>query len=149
MRSGVRRDDPRAAVRPRSPILTCDGAVDFDDLTLLLANWNAAVSAAQGNIVETSTSVVDFNDLTLLLAQWTGPLPGGAPTLKKSEDRLTDTRPIDNRATDAVFESLDQEADKRQTGRRDRSSVERPLQVTVGSEETFFSGRRRIRKVRQ
>ncbi|MCH8046587.1 MAG: SdiA-regulated domain-containing protein [Planctomycetes bacterium] len=59
--------------------LNIDGFVDFDDLTILLANWNQNVSAAEGNLVDPSGSVVDFADLTVLLAAWTGPGgPGGA-----------------------------------------------------------------------
>jgi hypothetical protein len=58
--------------------LTGNGFVDFQDLTLLLANWNAMVTANQGNLVDPDGSVVDFADLTVLLADWTG--PGAMPS---------------------------------------------------------------------
>jgi parallel beta-helix repeat protein/predicted outer membrane repeat protein len=56
--------------------LTGNGFVDFQDLTILLANWNQSVSAAEGNLVDATGTPVDFADLTTLLAAWTG--PGGA-----------------------------------------------------------------------
>ena len=56
--------------------LTGNGFVDFEDLTVLLANWNKDVSAGEGNLVDPLTTVVNFEDLTVLLAVWTG--PGGA-----------------------------------------------------------------------
>jgi hypothetical protein len=57
--------------------LTGNGFVDFQDLTILLANWNQDVSAAEGNLVDEGGTPVNFQDLTVLLAAWTG--PGGAP----------------------------------------------------------------------
>ncbi|MCH8043827.1 MAG: PEP-CTERM sorting domain-containing protein [Planctomycetes bacterium] len=59
--------------------LTSNGFVDFQDLTVLLANWNKMVAAGDGNLVDEDTSVVNFQDLTVLLAAWTGPGPAGAP----------------------------------------------------------------------
>ncbi|MCH8046201.1 MAG: tandem-95 repeat protein, partial [Planctomycetes bacterium] len=56
--------------------LTGNGFVDFQDLTILLANWNQDVSAAEGNLVDAGGTPVNFQDLTVLLAAWTG--PGGA-----------------------------------------------------------------------
>jgi hypothetical protein len=56
--------------------LTGNGFVDFQDLTILLANWNQNVSAAEGNLVDAGGTPVNFQDLTVLLAAWTG--PGGA-----------------------------------------------------------------------
>ena len=56
--------------------LTNDGYVDFQDLTILLADWNKTGMVA-GNIVNATQSPVDFNDLTVLLVAWTGPGPGG------------------------------------------------------------------------
>ena len=56
--------------------LTRNGFVDFEDLTLLLANWNQQVGVDEGNLVDADTTVVNFADLTVLLANWTG--PGGA-----------------------------------------------------------------------
>ncbi|MCH8922641.1 MAG: tandem-95 repeat protein, partial [Planctomycetes bacterium] len=58
--------------------LTGDGFVDFQDLTLQLANWDRDVSAALGNLVDPLTTPINFQDLTLLLAAWTGPGPGAA-----------------------------------------------------------------------
>ena len=52
--------------------LTGDGLVDFEDLTILLANWDAMVGPAAGNIVNAEKTPVDFDDLTFLLADWTG-----------------------------------------------------------------------------
>lgn len=59
--------------------LTCNGFVDFEDLTILLANWNQNVGPELGNIVDPLITPVNFNDLTALLADWTGPGPGPAP----------------------------------------------------------------------
>ena len=59
--------------------LTCNGFVDFDDLAVLLVNWNQDVTAAQGNLVDAANSPVDFDDLAVLLANWTGPAAAGAP----------------------------------------------------------------------
>ena len=56
-----------------------NGFVDFEDITILLANWNQNVGAEQGNIISPDTTVVNFEDLTVLLADWTGPGPAGAP----------------------------------------------------------------------
>ena len=68
---------------PELPSLLADlnsnGFVDFEDLTILLANWNKDVTAADGNLVEPLTTVVNFADLTVLLADWTGPGPAGSP----------------------------------------------------------------------
>ncbi|MCH8048083.1 MAG: PEP-CTERM sorting domain-containing protein [Planctomycetes bacterium] len=59
--------------------LNGNGFVDFEDLTILLANWNKDVAADGGNLVEPQTTVVNFADLTVLLADWTGPGPAGSP----------------------------------------------------------------------
>ena len=58
--------------------LTGNGFVDFEDLTVLLANWNKDVTAAEGNLVDPDGTPVNFDDLTVLLAAWTGPGPAGA-----------------------------------------------------------------------
>ncbi|MCH8921533.1 MAG: hypothetical protein IIA67_00115, partial [Planctomycetes bacterium] len=55
--------------------LTGNGFVDFQDLSILLANWNRHVSAAEGNLVDPESTPVNFQDLTVLLAGWTGPGP--------------------------------------------------------------------------
>lgn len=59
--------------------LTCNGFVDFEDLTVLLASWNQDVAATQGNLVDAANTPVNFEDLTVLLANWTGPAPAGSP----------------------------------------------------------------------
>jgi hypothetical protein len=59
--------------------LTGNGFVDFQDLTILLANWNKIVGADEGNLVDAGGSVVNFADLTTLLAAWTGSGPAGSP----------------------------------------------------------------------
>ena len=59
--------------------LTGNGFVDFEDLAVLLANWNKDVTVADGNLVEPLVTVVNFADLTVLLADWTGPKPAGSP----------------------------------------------------------------------
>ncbi|MCH8044802.1 MAG: hypothetical protein IID44_13900 [Planctomycetes bacterium] len=59
--------------------LTGNGFVDFEDLTVLLANWNQNVGAASGNLVDPGGSPVNFEDLTVLLAAWTGPGGAAAP----------------------------------------------------------------------
>ena len=59
--------------------LTNNGFVDFEDLTVLLANWNQNVTAAEGNLVDAANTPVNFEDLTVLLADWTGPGPAGSP----------------------------------------------------------------------
>jgi len=56
-----------------------DGAVDDDDLSLLLAHWGQAASWANGNLNGDET--VDDNDLSLLLAHWTGPLAAEAAAI--------------------------------------------------------------------
>ncbi|MCH8047396.1 MAG: FG-GAP repeat protein [Planctomycetes bacterium] len=64
---------------PRSD-LTNNGFVDFEDLTILLANWNKlGATPAEGNLVDADTTPVNFEDLTVLLADWTGPGPAGSP----------------------------------------------------------------------
>ncbi|MCH8923300.1 MAG: PEP-CTERM sorting domain-containing protein [Planctomycetes bacterium] len=57
--------------------LTGNGFVDFEDLTILLANWNQQVT--QGNLVDVEGTPVNFEDLTVLLADWTGPAPAASP----------------------------------------------------------------------
>ncbi|MCH8048377.1 MAG: PEP-CTERM sorting domain-containing protein [Planctomycetes bacterium] len=55
----------------------CD--TDFDDLAVLLTNWNEDVIAALGNIVDPDTTPVNADDLFALLANWTGPKSFPAP----------------------------------------------------------------------
>ena len=72
----VRLDAPWGSV-PSD--LTNNGFVDFEDLTVLLANWNKQVGAEAGNLVNADTTPVNFEDLTVLLADWTGPGPAESP----------------------------------------------------------------------
>ena len=59
--------------------LTGNGSVDFQDLTILLANWGKPnATALEGNLVNPGGTSVDFQDLTVLLAAWTGS-PAAAP----------------------------------------------------------------------
>ncbi|MCH8047615.1 MAG: SBBP repeat-containing protein [Planctomycetes bacterium] len=67
------------ATRIAAGDLTNNGFVDFEDLTILLANWNQEVGADAGNLVNADTTPVNFDDLTVLLADWTGPGPAGSP----------------------------------------------------------------------
>ena len=81
LRSNVARvtiDVRPPLVGPRGD-LTGDGAVDFSDLTLLLANWNRTVGAGLGNLVDPLGSSIDFEDLTAMLSAWTGPTRSAAP----------------------------------------------------------------------
>jgi endonuclease/exonuclease/phosphatase family metal-dependent hydrolase len=55
--------------------LTGNGFVDFEDLTVLLANWSTMGTTDAGNLVDPTGSAIDFADLTLLLSEWTGPKP--------------------------------------------------------------------------
>ena len=55
--------------------LSNNGFVDFDDLTILLANWDQDAIAALGNIVDADGTPVNFDDLAVLLSEWTGPDP--------------------------------------------------------------------------
>jgi VCBS repeat-containing protein len=101
---------------PVSPAdLTGNGFVDFQDLTILLANWNQSVSAAEGNLVNAGTSPVNFQDLTVLLAAWTG--PGGAASPPAAEvapqDAGQETSTTESRA--ATIDHFDQ------LGRRERA----------------------------
>jgi len=61
-----------ASEDPLPADLTGNGFVDFEDLTVLLANWNQNVSAAEGNLVDAALTPVNFEDQTVLLAAWTG-----------------------------------------------------------------------------
>ena len=72
----VRLDAPWGSV---TSDLTGNGFVDFEDLTVLLANWNRHTTPARGNLVDANTTPVNFEDLTVLLADWTGPGPAGSP----------------------------------------------------------------------
>ena len=68
--------------------LTGNGFIDFEDLTVLLANWNQDVAAAGGNLVDPATTPVNFEDLTVLLADWTGPGPAGSPEAALSAEAV-------------------------------------------------------------
>ena len=97
-----------------------DGFVDFQDLTILLAQWDRNVSAGLGNLVDPLTSPVNFQDLTLLLAAWTGPGPAAAPRPAASEATSERDAPTTERriATNAFFDRL---------GQRDRATPRRTI----------------------
>ena len=92
--------------------LTGNGFVDFEDLTVLLANWNQDVSAAEGNLVNANSTPVNFEDLTVLLAAWTGPGPAASPQAAAAEATVQrDTTTSENRiATNAHFDRLGRRA---------------------------------------
>ncbi|MCH8046962.1 MAG: lamin tail domain-containing protein, partial [Planctomycetes bacterium] len=89
--------------------LTRNGFVDFQDLTILLANWNQNVTAAEGNLVDPVATPVNFQDLTVLLAEWTGPGPAAAaaPQAAAASVSTADTPPAESRiATNSHFDRL-------------------------------------------
>ncbi|MCH8043066.1 MAG: tandem-95 repeat protein [Planctomycetes bacterium] len=92
--------------------LTGSGFVDFQDLTILLANWDQNVSISEGNLVDADTTPVNFEDLTVLLAAWTGPKPADSPQPAASEAIVRQHTPtIDRRAaTTARFDQLGRRA---------------------------------------
>ena len=59
--------------------LTGNGFVDFEDFTILLANWNKNVGPELGNLVDADITPVNFADMTVMLADWTGPGPADSP----------------------------------------------------------------------
>ena len=61
--------------------LTRNGFVDFNDLAVLLSNWDTTVGPPLGNLVNADETPVNFDDLAVLLSNWTGPEPAGAPQL--------------------------------------------------------------------
>ena len=61
-------------VSPISSDLTGNGFVDFDDLAILLANWDQDDRLGNfGNLVNPDTTPINFDDLAVLLSDWTGP----------------------------------------------------------------------------
>ena len=58
--------------------VTNNGFVDFDDLSVLLANWDKDVGVKLGNLVLPGETVINFDDLAVLLDDWTGPDPAGS-----------------------------------------------------------------------
>ena len=92
--------------------LTGNGFVDFQDLTILLANWNQNVSAAEGNLVEADTTPVNFEDLTVLLAAWTGPGPAASPQPAATEATVQPDTPTTQSptATTVRFDQLTRRA---------------------------------------
>ena len=87
--------------------LTGNGFVDFEDLTVLLANWNQNALASAGNLVSPDSTPVNFEDLTVLLAAWTGPGPAGSPRPAAVEAGVAN--PASGRAGDR-FERLGRQA---------------------------------------
>ena len=111
--------------------LTGNGFVDFEDLTILLANWNQNVAASQGNLVDPTGTAVNFEDLTVLLAAWTGPGPAASPQAAAAEatssgvagESTQDTATSESRiAISAHFDRL---------GRRDHAALRRAGQANA------------------
>ena len=75
----VRLDAPWGSAAGEPSDLTGNGFVDFDDLAILLSNWEQDASAALGNLVDANGSPINFDDLAVLLADWTGPDAAGSP----------------------------------------------------------------------
>ena len=90
--------------------LTGNEFVDFDDLAVLLSNWDQNVSALLGNLVDAANTPVNFDDLAVLLSAWTGPDLGGSPQQLLMDDVAQDgdTTRTDHddrlRATHEVFD---------------------------------------------
>ena len=135
-------DDKIAWYENLSPIpgpaadLTGNGFVDFDDLAILLINWDQNVSAALGNLVDAENTRVNFDDLAVLLSAWTGPRPAASPQLARplnESTESTDTEPQrspQRAARDELFSRLAR-ADRRQHGVRRVAHVPlRRLQAT-------------------
>jgi VCBS repeat-containing protein len=103
--------------------LTGNGFVDFQDLTILLANWNQSVSAAEGNLVDAGGTPVNFQDLTVLLAAWTGPGPAASPQAAAAEAtaQRDTTTTESNGATSVHFDRL---------GRREHVSSRRANRIS-------------------
>ncbi|MCH8042337.1 MAG: lamin tail domain-containing protein [Planctomycetes bacterium] len=118
--------------------LTCNGFVDFEDLTVLLASWNQDVAATQGNLVDAANTPVNFEDLTVLLANWTGPAPAGSPhqeaTAARSsisdEDRIRAKTEVFHRIgkTDAMYH----ESRRSDSGGAARRELPGPTDSTLG-----------------
>jgi hypothetical protein len=51
------------------------GNVDFDDVTAVLANWNASYGPSSGLGDATCDGVVNFDDLTVVLSRWNAICP--------------------------------------------------------------------------
>ncbi|MCH8048199.1 MAG: hypothetical protein IID44_31275, partial [Planctomycetes bacterium] len=119
--------------------LTGNGFVDFQDLTILLAKWNQNVSAAEGNLVDPTTTPVNFQDLTVLLAAWTGPGPAASPQAAAAEAIVQrDTTTTDSRiATNAHFDWIGRRAQvashraRRTSGLSSHASSLRRLQAVA------------------
>ena len=90
--------------------------IDFEDLTLLLSNWNQDVPAVRGNIVNPATTPVNFDDLTALLAVWSRPGRGPAAATGVASSIVAPQR------SDAVFAELGSQVRRDADGR-----VHRPL----------------------
>ena len=110
-------DDPLAGD------LTGDGAIDFRDLTLLLANWNRDVGAELGNIAFPETTLVDQADLKLLLNHWTGSPAAGAPAAAQAVSPSSNI--TSSPATSVVFDQLGEDASSEDDSQSSRSEPQR------------------------
>ena len=122
--------------------LTRNGFVDFDDLAILLANWNQDVAATLGNFVDAETTPVNFDDLAILLAAWTGPETAGAPEprLVASPEHESDPPSAErHRAGREHFDRLGRDEATHHTPSRRRSALRR-LQATAVDEALAAEG---------
>jgi hypothetical protein len=111
-------DDPLAGD------LTGNGSIDFQDLTILLANWNRDVSAAMGNLVSPDTTRVDRADLNLLLDHWTGrPAAGGQAARRGVGDSSS--------ATSAVFDQIGEESSSEDVSQPSHAGPQRASLATT------------------
>jgi microcystin-dependent protein len=109
--------------------LTGNGFVDFQDLTILLANWNQVVSASEGNLVDAANTPVNFQDLTTLLAAWTGSGPAASPQAAVTELPPTDEHVSDSAPTRRTPSAAHRRIARRPMSQRDESPLRR-LQAT-------------------
>jgi hypothetical protein len=132
--------------------LTGNGFVDFQDLTILLANWNQNVSVAEGNLVDAVGTPVNFQDLTVLLAAWTGPGPAASPQAAVTELPPTDEHVSDSAPTRRTPSAAQRRIARRPLSQRDESPLRR-LQATDRAMADYRAERdvisaRRIRRGR-
>ena len=109
--------------------LTGNGFVDFEDLTVLLAHWNQNVSAAQGNLVNSTGTPVNFEDLSVLLAAWTGPGPAASPQAAAAEAIVPGVASVSTGDTATAQSRIATNAHFDRLGRRDHASLRRANRI--------------------
>jgi len=113
--------------------LTNNGFVDFDDLAILLANWNQNVAATLGNLVDAENTRVNFDDLAVLLAAWTGPAPVAAPQAAATEATSSRVASASKRHTASNESRIATSAHFDRLGRRDHRTSHRGNHTSVMS----------------